>query len=271
MNLNENSPKSHLVLSDQELSDKGQSLLGIGHLRRAVVGEGPGTFADLKRLNHDVQALSALALALARLESDGDVYTHGRNVYLWLRPYITLLDQDTSSVFDFYQKVRIFQVWLNAREQVVVEGTGLSSAGALSTRQRMAIRRLARVESVLGESLVAAYVRWLRAWITNRSTLYTIWHRDQKPVDLRIPPRVRVIPINGKDPAEIALQGSGPSSDHTYELVYIIRTVTGQTMYVDINKNTAHLRPGYEIVYSMPSIGSEAEVYVSLVDIISND
>ena len=101
--------------------------------------------------------------------------------------------------------------------------------------------------------------------------MYTVWHGDQTPIYLRIPSRARVIPINEKDNTEMSLQGSDTSSGQSYELVYLIRTVTGQTMCVDINKNTAHLRAGYEIVYSMPSGESEEEVYVSIIDIIRDD
>ena len=120
MKVKENESHLPLVLTDQDLIRVRTSLLGIGSLRRAVVGEGPGTSADLKRLSHDMQALGDLAQLLASLETNGAVYTHGRDVYLYFRPVRDLFDVNRRSLLEFVLHLPTFQEWIDAQEQMVV-------------------------------------------------------------------------------------------------------------------------------------------------------
>ena len=258
MKIKNSKTKSLQVLSDDDLNKHGQHLLGIGTLRRAVVGEGPGTSADLERISQNRKALSALTYIFS-LESDGAVYTHGRDFYLWLLPTMSIpaFDMHRCSVKKFFRGLSTFQKWINAKEQMIATGVRRALSSEWSNEQKKAACRLASIESKLGDGLVMAYARWLTEWASNTTMEYTIFNRGNKPIDLRIPPRIRVI-----QQIEAGLNITPVHQVRENEIkkvkpVLIVRTACGMTMHTDLSNNAAHLKVGQEFYYRAPTQESE--------------
>lgn len=198
-----------------------------------------------------MQALGDLARLFANLEADGAVYTHGRDVYLYLRPSTDLVDINRRSLLGFVLHIPTFQEWIDAQEQMVVTRAATQPASEWNALQQKAAKKLESIEAAVGKDLLAAYARWLANWATTKTVTYPISYRGQNPIELRIPPRVRVIPIVQPARNALPLHGTGMGVVRSVAPMFVIRTVTGRTLLVEQSNDAAHLRVGHEIHYSL--------------------